>query len=55
MVTLTELFEKLKQLDEVTLLEVLEIDAEMLVDRFQDLIEDRYEELREDFETEESD
>jgi hypothetical protein len=50
--TLVELMEKLKRLDEVTLMEVLEIDAEMIIDRFGDLVEDRYEELVDEFQEE---
>ena len=37
--TLTEIINCLKQIDEVTLLELLNINSEDLVDRFQDLIE----------------
>lgn len=43
--TLTDVMARLKQLDEVTLLEVLEISAEDLVERFIDKIENNYEEL----------
>jgi hypothetical protein len=39
MLTLEDIKDKLKQLDEVTLLEILEITSEDLVDRFTDLIE----------------
>ena len=39
MLTLEDIKDKLKQLDEVTLLETLEITSEDLVDRFSDLIE----------------
>lgn len=39
MLTLEDIKDKLKQLDEVTLLETLEITSEDLVDRFADLIE----------------
>lgn len=39
MLTLEDIKDKLKQLDEVTLLETLEITSEDLVDRFTDLIE----------------
>ena len=35
-----ELLEKLRKLDEVSLLELLEITSEELVDRFMDKIED---------------
>lgn len=37
--TLPDIFEKLKQMDEVTLLEVLGITSEDIVNRFQDYIE----------------
>lgn len=47
---LTEIMERLKRLDEVTLLEVLEISSEDIVDRFQDIIEDRADRLEQDFE-----
>ena len=40
-----DLKERLKRLDEVTLLEVLDISSEELVERFEDLIEDKYEQL----------
>jgi hypothetical protein len=39
MLTLEDIKDKLKQLDEVTLMETLEITSEDLVDRFADLIE----------------
>lgn len=48
-----ELVEKLKTLDEVTLLEILEISAEDLVDRFVDKIEIKETDLYEAFEEEE--
>jgi hypothetical protein len=41
--TLPEICERLKQLDEVTLLEALGITSEDLVDRFSDVIEDKAE------------
>jgi hypothetical protein len=37
--TLPEINERLKQLDEVTLLEILGVTSEDLVDRFSDVIE----------------
>lgn len=43
--TITELFEKLKKLDEVVLMELLEIDSESLVERYKDEIDDNYEKL----------
>lgn len=57
MITLTELKEKLKQVDEVDLLELLNINAEDIVERFVDFIEDRFEILEQAFdeETEEQD
>jgi len=42
-----ELAEKLKRLDEITLLEILEISSEDLVERFADTIEEKYDELLE--------
>ena len=45
MITFAELSERLKQLDEITLLEVLDISAEEIVERFADKIEDRFENL----------
>jgi hypothetical protein len=36
---------KLTQFDEITVLEILDISAEELVERFIDKIEERYEEL----------
>jgi len=39
MLTLSEIKEKLKQLDEVTLVETLQLTSDDLVDRFSDLIE----------------
>jgi len=41
MFTLEDIKDKLKQLDEVTLMEVLEITSEDLVDRFVDRIEQK--------------
>ncbi len=51
MITLEELKTRLKEhYDEVTLLELLEVNAEDIVERFQDKIEDRFEKLEEDTE-----
>lgn len=44
----TELSERLKQFDEVLLLELLDISAEELVERFADKVEERYERLIEE-------
>ena len=49
MFTLEEIKDKLKRLDEVTLLETLEITSEDLVDRFADLIEQQQDTLELDF------
>lgn len=55
--TLKILLQKLKQLDETLLMELLEINSEDLVDAFLDKIRDKenwlYAQLEEDFETEE--
>ena len=48
MLTLEDIKDKLKQLDEVTLMETLEITSEDLVDRFSDIIEIKIETLEND-------
>jgi len=45
--TLEDIKDRLKQLDEITLMELLEISSEDLVDRFVDKIEDRANSLEE--------
>jgi hypothetical protein len=45
--TFEELKEKLSLLDEVTLLETLEVSSYDIVEAFEDLIEEKQEELRE--------
>ena len=45
MLTLEDIKDKLKQLDEVTLMETLEITSDDLVDRFSDLIEQQQDTL----------
>ena len=50
--TLPEILEKMKDIDEVTLLEVLEISSEEIVDRFSDRIEEQYDKFNEEFEDE---
>ena len=40
MLTIPDICDKLKRLDEVTILELLEINSEEIVNRFQDKIED---------------
>jgi hypothetical protein len=47
MLTLPDICDKLKRLDEVTILEVLEINTEEIVARFQDRIEDMADYLEE--------
>jgi cell division septum initiation protein DivIVA len=46
--TLVEVCEKLKRVDEVSLMEMLGINSEDLVSRFVDVIEDKYEQLAEE-------
>jgi hypothetical protein len=41
--------DRLKALDEVTLLELLDLKSEDIVDRFEDLIEDKQEQLEKEF------
>ena len=50
MLTLRDLCDKLKRLDEVTLLEVLDISSEDIVDRFEDMIEEHYDQLEKELE-----
>jgi molybdopterin converting factor small subunit len=49
-VTIEELKEKLKLIDEVTLLEVLEINSHQIVEAFEDKIIEQYDALAEDLE-----
>jgi hypothetical protein len=55
--TLDEIKQQLKQLDEITLLELLGVSSEELIDRFEDVIYDNVDkfdrELEQWFETEE--
>ena len=55
MLTLTDLLDKLKKIDEISLMEVLDISSEDLVDRFVDKVEERYESLLEEFDELDSD
>lgn len=50
--TIEEIKERLKHLDEISLLEILNISSEELVEKFEDKIEDKAEELEEDLEDE---
>jgi hypothetical protein len=45
MLVLSELLEKLQREDEVHLLELLNINSEMILERFADLVEERMEYL----------
>lgn len=46
---LTELQEKLKEVDEITLMELLNVSSEDLVERFVDVIEDKFDRLSEEY------
>ena len=46
--TLVEVCDKLKEYDEITLLEVLDISSEEIVERFEDIIEEKYEDFARD-------
>lgn len=50
MLTLTEVQEKLKLIDEISLMEILEITSEDLANRFMDKIEIKYDQLITEFE-----
>ena len=52
MLTLNELADRLKHIDEISLMEVLEITSDEIVDRFMDKIEFRVDDLQRDFEDE---
>ena len=44
--TLAELKEKLMQFDELDLIELLDLTSEDILDRFEDIVEDKYESLK---------
>lgn len=46
--TFADMLERLRHIDEVSLLEVLNISAEDIVERFEDRIRDRFDQLEED-------
>lgn len=50
MLTLNDVLERLKKIDEVSLLEVLDIDSNDIVDRFIDRVEERFDDLQEELE-----
>jgi hypothetical protein len=51
-ITFQELCEKLKDLDEITLIETLNLSSDIIVDKCEDIIEERFEELCKQFEEE---
>jgi ribosome assembly protein YihI (activator of Der GTPase) len=53
--TILDLFEKLKRLDEISLMEILGITAEELVDRFEDRIEAMFDQLVDEIDDTEED
>lgn len=53
--TFKDVCDKLEQLDEITILEVLDITSKELVAKFEDKIEDNIEELSEDLEDRQED
>ena len=55
MKTFEEICEILKETDEITLLELLDITSEEIVEKFRDLIEDKLEFFQQDLEDEEDD
>lgn len=46
-----ELMDKLRHLDEITLMELLEISSDDIIERFQDLIDNKRENFEEDLES----
>jgi len=50
--TFLELCDRLKQLEETLLLEVLDINSDQIVDRFEDVVEEKREYLEDDLEIE---
>lgn len=49
MITFSELCKKLSELDEVTLMELLQLHSDDLVERCKDIIEDKYDFLVDDY------
>lgn len=52
--TINELFDRLKELDELSILEILNISSEEIIQRFQDEIEDHFDTLVLKFENEDN-
>ena len=50
MFTVRDIIEKLRYYDEITVMEMLEITSDDLVERFEDRVEDRYEYLAREME-----
>ena len=48
--TLNDIKDRLKQINEIDLLELLEINSENIVERFTDLIEDNFDKLEREVE-----
>lgn len=48
--TLNDIKDRLKQINEIDLLELLEINSEDIVERFTDLIEDNFDKLEKEVE-----
>ena len=44
--TLAELIEKLMQFDEIDLIELLDLTSEDILERFEDIVEDKFETLQ---------
>jgi ribosome assembly protein YihI (activator of Der GTPase) len=53
--TILDLFDKLKRLDEISLMEILGITSEELVDRFEDRIEAMFDQLVDEIDDTEED
>lgn len=52
--TINELFDQLKELDEISILEILNISSEELIEKFKDEIEDKFDDLLEKFDDEDN-
>ena len=50
MLTLVDVCDRLERVDEISILEILEINSTDLVEAFKDKIEDNYDELAEELE-----
>ena len=48
MLTLKDVADRLKKQDEISVMEILELTSEDLVERFMDRVEERFEELQDD-------